>query len=625
MLPKLGIKKLLLQSWDSVLRFPLSLFCAVAAFVMLSVRNHFFMGPAHQYFASHLTRLALTALAGISLFFAFHFYSENKKLDNAKKLGLVLLGLCLLGLHYYSVPNDYYNYELNYTLRFITILICFHLVVSFCVYNTSQDISAFWKYNETLFVQLLQSALFSAVLCIGLQGALYAIEKLFKLSLSINWYYDILFASGIVFNTLFFLYNMPEDSAVWHKPINYTTPLRIFVQYICIPLCILYAVILGAYLIQSLVQGKLPKGAVALPILSFAAISAFTYLLAYPIKDGEYFWIRKFCTYVFYVLLPYAIFELGAVMFRVRELGLTENRYLAIALGLWLVGLCIYMIVSKPKNITWIPISLALIFAVASIGKVGMYATSARSQLSRLLDVLQRNNMIIKGKLQVPEASKHYLTEADKQDILASIKYLYTRGELQKLYPLLNLAEQKEINRLVAEGYNETNFGKLFGVQNVDMSATSNIDENAETITFVNADQRLNSSPLQLNGMQHLLQFDGTDYKHLNIEEPILDPSVTQSLLRSNVLTMVSNGDTLVKRNLDKVNKVLAHYLEVRNNDSSFFGTIGRLTLPFSTLSVSRDSLCVRDSNCTFYLDEIHLNKQGSSYFATYARGFILW
>jgi hypothetical protein len=624
MLAKLGIKKLLVQSWDSALRFPLSLFCAIAAFVMLTVRNHFFMGPAHQYYASHLTRLALTALAGISLFFAFHFYSESKKLDYAKKLGLVLLGLCLLGLHYYSVPNDYYNYALNYTLRFITILICFHLVVSFCVYNTAAELIAFWKYNETLLVQLLQSLLFSSVLCLGLQGALYAIEKLFSLNFSINWYYDILFASGIVFNTIFFLYNMPNDNAAWHKTIKYTTPLRIFVQYICIPLCALYAIILAAYLIQAIAKGSLPKGAVAMPILTFAGISIFTYLLAYPIKQGSYFWINKFCDYIFFILLPYAIFELSAVAFRVRALALTENRYLAIALGLWLVALCIYMILSKLKNITWVPISLALLLAVASIGKVGMYASSARSQYSRLLDVLDRNKMIVKGKLFVPEPKKHYLTEDDKQEILGSIKYLFTRGELKRLYPLLNTNEQKEITRLVNEGYNEANFGKLFGVQNVDVNISITEDDN-ETITFANSDQRLNNFPLNLNGKQHLIQFDATDYNSLNIEEPLLDPYLTQSILRENNLTLMLNGDTIVNRNFIKVNKVLAEYLAVRNSDSSFFGTIGRLTIPFSTLSLSRDSLCIVDSNCTYYIDEIRLTKQGSSYNTTYARGYILW
>jgi hypothetical protein len=624
MLPPFGIKKVSLQAYSALTRFPIAMLCGVLAFALLSVRNHFFAGPESLYYASNFTRLALTAIAGIPLFFAFHIFCESNRLDTAKKIGFTLLGGCLLGLHFYSIPPDYYNFELNYTLRYINLLLCLHLWIAVIVYNREATIYAFWQYNKSLFINFITCLAFSATLYLGIGGALYAINKLFNAHISSQYYLDVLFFCELVFNLALFLYNIPDEKEVWESKINYSNALRIFIQYICIPIIALYAIILGVYLISVLVQSRLPQRAIATPTLVFCAISVFTYLLAYPVKDGQYFWIRVFCKYIFYVLLPYLVFELLAVAGRVKEFALTENRYLALMLGLWLVAICIYMILSRVKNITYIPMSLGLVLAIASLPKVGMYSVSAATQKARLMNVLSENNLLKDGKVNLASKNALPLTEKERTQILASLRYLYTRSELSLLHPLLNAKDKATLERLAKEGYDASNFGSLFGVEEVSIVASTDNGE-SEQITFVVQNPELNNTPIKLNGGNQLLQFEATDYALNELESPIINTDLAQAFVNDNKLQIVQKGDTLFNQSLDGMAILLSDYIEAKLNDSSFFGSIGNLTLPYTTHYYSRDSLAYRNNLFTVYFDEVRLIKSGITPRISYARGYTIF
>jgi hypothetical protein len=622
--PGIGAKKIALQALQALGRFPLAVFCACTAFVLLVVRNHLFAGQHMLYYASNLTRLALTAIAGIPLFFAFHIFCEGRALDVPKKIGFALLGLCLLGLHFFTIPPDYYNFELNYTLRYVNLVLCLHLFVSVCLYFKESTIAWFWQYNKSLFIQFITTVSFSAALALGLCAAFYATERLFSLQIKTSTYFDVIFFCGLVFNTILFMYNVPSRKGSWETPISYSNALRIFIQYICLPLIVLYATILGTYLLTVFASSQLPNRAVALPILAFGALCVLTYLLAYPIKAGKFIWVSLMCKYIYFVLLPFLIVQVLTVGTRMRAYGLTENRYMAIILGLWLIGICVYMILSKLKNITVIPLSLGIVLAFASLGKVGMYGMSASNQHGRLLEVLQKNNLIVKHKLTIPHAKNLYLTELDKSVVLASLKYLYTRGELHRLDDLLNAKDKAKVDKMLQEGYDVANFGALFGDISLEPVAPS-VGGNDETFTFATRAQELHNEPMQLFGGSRLLQFDATDYEANNIEQPILNPDYTIPLLKNNRLQLTRAGDTLFTENISSIAQLFSGYLASELSDSSFFGRIGNLALPYTTHYYSRDSMCLRVNNATIYFDELRLIKRGPRYLVSYARGYTIF
>ena len=200
--------------------------------------------------------------------------------------------------------------------------------------------------------------------------------------------------------------------------------------YIFTPLVIIYALILLAYFIKILVLWQIPNNLIVNLVIWFASFSV-VYLFFLSRVDSIGF-INKFK-----IIFPISLFPLLGMMFfaiylRIGEYGLTENRYIVLAGGLWVfLSLIYYIFYRENSNIT-VPIFLAAIILITGIGPASATRLSTRSQNARFEKLLKENNMIagedIRSDVKLDSFVKNQIIDIvsymDKRDRLEELKYL---------------------------------------------------------------------------------------------------------------------------------------------------------------------------------------------------------
>jgi hypothetical protein len=124
-------------------------------------------------------------------------------------------------------------------------------------------------------------------LALGLTAAFSAINSLFGFELDWNNLYKIWIIAFGLFNTLFVLAGFANYTQQVQAKFVYPKGLKFFIQYVLVPLAIIYLVILLAYGVKILVEWQLPKGFVSALILGYASVGLLALLLIYPIREQE--------------------------------------------------------------------------------------------------------------------------------------------------------------------------------------------------------------------------------------------------------------------------------------------------------------------------------------------------
>lgn len=425
-----SFQKLLSDFLQVIKRFPLELLAAVTGTVagMAMVRADSMEDPQHQIvlFSSNL---ALTLFLSVSLFSESHrLSSKTRWLLSGAALLLVLLAA--QGLYPVTLEVS--------IIRFLLLAAAFHLLVSFAPFIYSGSMDGFWEYNKTIFLRILLSGLYSGALYIGIAIAVSATDVLFDLKMPNEIYgYTFCLIAGI-FNTVFFLSGIPNNWKAMEDPQPYPKGLKVFTQYVLIPLASIYLVILLAYEIKIIIEWELPKGIVTSLVMGYAVYGMLSLLLVHPIRyDEGNQWMRTYAG-VFYVLLIPLIALMGvAIGVRIDQYGVTESRYFIVLIGLWLTGVSLYFLFSHLKNIKVVPVTLCIALLLATWGPQSAPAVSMRSQTNRLKDFFKKHQAYENEKI-IPLKSRTTSDEAE-----ALLRYLLNRYGLEAIQPLtdVNLAQ----------------------------------------------------------------------------------------------------------------------------------------------------------------------------------------
>ncbi|MFC2109873.1 DUF4153 domain-containing protein [Bacteroidota bacterium] len=382
----------------SLIRFPLTL---LAAFLGVTISIYLVENKKEIDNMFPYINFLLTAALGIPLFFSTSIYCSSKKINNLKKILIHASAFVILIVIYFSLPNSEITNNTSIPYIKYTIYNCIiHLLVSFIPYLKTKKLNGFWNYNKTLFIRVWTSILYSGVLYLGLIFALFAIDRLFNVDFHDELYFDIYIVTVGLFNTWFFLGGIPENLENLENEKNYPKGLKVFTQYVLLPLLILYLVILYAYVIKIIAIWDWPKGIVSYLISGVSILGILALLLIYPYsKSEENSWIKKFSRTYYFILIPLVIVLFLAIKMRIDDYGITINRYIIVLLGVWLALVSAYFCIGR-KNIKFIPQSLAIIMALMSFGPWGMFSVSEKSQSERLLHILEDSKILVDGKIQ---------------------------------------------------------------------------------------------------------------------------------------------------------------------------------------------------------------------------------
>ncbi|MCH7403300.1 DUF4153 domain-containing protein [Belliella kenyensis] len=407
------IKSLFVQSEKVWVSYPFTLLCAllatvsaIFAFELEEFRRGSTLIQDHPFLVViPFVKLYMIFTLGISLFFAVEIIKQFRPWK-----WLPLVGVVLLFTYFLIFPDDVKIWSSVEVTNFVVIFLLHHLAVSFLPFLLlKRDEISFWSYNKTLFGNLAQTILFVGVLTGGLLLAIAAIGNLFNIKSYLEKYYLYVGLVSSVFGSAFvFLLFCKDGFESMIKDSKVPSVQRFFVQYILIPLILIYGLILYAYMAKIVLLWSLPQGWVSYMVIAYAVLGFVAILLIYPLFSGTSKpWVRIFDRTFFYTMIPVLVLLFVAILFRIFEYGITPNRYFVFILALWIAGVSLYFIFFKNSKIFVIPVTLFVLgFFSISLPYFNAYSVSKRSQMQQFLILLDEFGLYQNSYIQVDKPIK---------------------------------------------------------------------------------------------------------------------------------------------------------------------------------------------------------------------------
>lgn len=301
------------------------------------------------------------------------------------------------------------------------------------------DIAAWWRFNHEVGVGLLLAVVATLLFAGGLSAIVESLRYLFGLEISARAHRHIWTVATCFVGPVYALSLVPRDldrPILEGEPTEFTSrSVAVLVKLILVPLLVVYGAILHVYAIKVAIDGALPKGRLGWMVLSYGAILAATALAAFPTRDWGGPLVRLFWRLWPWLLPVPLVLLFLAVSTRVREYGSTEARYLVVLAGLWLATLVVTQGPLRARfDLRLVPLSLAAMLAVASVGPWGVLGWSVASQVRELTSRLGAAGMLRDGR--IAERPTTTLLASDRQRLSSILAYLAERRRLVTLRPL---------------------------------------------------------------------------------------------------------------------------------------------------------------------------------------------
>jgi len=520
-----------------LLRFPLEIGFALLGTLAASV----FIEISDLNLAAEglCMRLILISNLGLVLSLSFSLFSESHSHSVIKRnLFRLTVLVIIVGLFFLIDPlkreTDYF--------RFILFALAFHLSVSFSAYFGKGHINAFWQFNRIIFLRFLIGGIYSAVLFLGLAAAIGSMNFLFNFKFEWDTFAIIWVWIAGIFQTVFFLSGVPANLSALEEDRTYPGGLKIFTQFVLIPLATVYAFILLAYEAKILIEWELPKGLVSNLILGYAVFGILSLLLIYPVRNqDENKWLKTFSRSFYYVLIPLILLLVWAVLARVLDYGITEERYFLIILAAWLAFINAYFLLSKSQNIMIIPFSLCLVTVFSVYGPQGAFSTSRRSQINELKQLFEKYRSMDGDRVI---ALKLKPAKEDMNRMINIADYLVNMHGLESFSPIL-----KRDPELVADSLLAVQTKKKYGSRTSNWEIRSrqklwlytylNLhpdEENGSKLNLgMNMVEAFNADLLPLNGADYMLPLSisaDTLSNIINAKKLLINRVVNQNKLK---------------------------------------------------------------------------------------------
>jgi len=419
----------------TIRRFPLAIADAVvgsaAAIVLVNLREE---RPDWWWTVNNVF---IASSIGIALLTAAVLVGERLRWNRGRIIGFQMAGVVLLILYGFTLPQNIYAPPFMFAIRHWLLLLGVHMLVACAPFLQKGEINGFWQFNKSIFLRLLIAGLFSAVLWAGLEIALVAITHLFDIDIRPERHLQLFIAIAGILNTWFFLSGVPQNLKELEHETAYPKGLKVFTQYVLIPLVAVYVAILYAYVVKIIVEWSWPKGWVSYLVLGFSIAGIFSLLLVHPIQEREgNVWMKRFARWYYVAEIPLVVVLLLAIWRRVSEYGITENRYFVIGMGFWLAAIVLYFLISKKPSIKSIPTTLCVLAFLGSFGPWGAFSVSERSQVDRIELLLSDAGILQKGK--VIRAAQGVSFDQSRE-IASVVRYLDNVHGLSILQPWFNV------------------------------------------------------------------------------------------------------------------------------------------------------------------------------------------
>ncbi|KAA3636574.1 MAG: DUF4153 domain-containing protein [Bacteroidetes bacterium] len=432
-----SLETILDRFWNTFKRFPLAIIVAIAGTVTLMLTLDIDEWELQQ----DLIRVTLACIVVMPALIAVGTFGEARRVSDLWAWAMKVLVLAL-GVVFWLTVDHLEGYK--YPVVFLLLVLATHLMVAFAPWIGGKK-EGFWQYNKQLFLQILVAVIYSGVLFAGLAIAILAVDQLFNADIEEETYMRLFFFIGGVFNTIFFLSGVPRDYQVLETDESYPKGLKIFTQYVLLPLVFIYLVILYAYMAKILIQAEWPVGWVSILVLCFSIAGIFSFLLIYPLRNKqEERWISVFNRWFYIALIPLTVMLFVAIFKRLQQYGFTEERYFVLLLAFWLTGIIAYFLLSKKDDIRVIPVSL---FVLSLAAVFTAFPIARMSQLNRFEDMLEKYDLLEDGKIKLGDKEPDFAMEKDLSSIF---DFLDDREDMTYIQPYVSFdldSLEAEVNK----------------------------------------------------------------------------------------------------------------------------------------------------------------------------------
>ncbi len=431
-----------------------------------------------------------------------------------------------------------------YTKHYGKLLLGFGLFLSISVapfLSKESDNISYCNFSFALNNGIYFSLLASAILSLGSCAILGSIDYLFDLTISYKVYPSLLVLYFFFFANLYFLSGIKQD---WdNKTYLYPSGIKFITNFILIPLITTYSIILYAYIIKISIFRELPKGVLAIMISSFGIFGVLTHFSSYPLaKEGNKL-VRVFSQYFYHSLLIPLGFLFFAILKRVKEYGVTEDRYLIILIGLWLLISSIHTIYTKAKNLKFVTVCLSVMLIVASFGPWGIEGFSKFSQVKRLENLLKKEGILVDGKIV---KTTNNVSDKSSQEISNIVDYISKTGNLEAIkewFPKVSYVASLDDN---TKSIDPQEVMKDIGLQHF-----TKWQKTAQEIYFSIKDQQdFGKAVIDLKGFDYAVQFSlsspGAGFSSKNFKNQSED-LVLRISLKENNLIIIENEKIMGK------------------------------------------------------------------------------
>lgn len=446
---KFSLSDLLIDSKTVIKRFPISIILAVLG---AAIGIYTFNGNNVSVFVESLLS---TIGLGISLFLAIAIFFENKTYSKLEVIVVHLSAVIFLVLIFFKLKIvKEFDLENSELLLFRYALMS-HLLVSFLPYIGNKSNIGFWHYNRILFIRILLTGLFIAALYLGLAGALGAISALFDVKFSATVFFDLWVILFGPVSVIFFCAGIPNDLKSLEENDEYSNVLRIFIQFVLIPLVLIYLVIMYSYFGKITLEMVLPKGFLTYFIHAMVVIGLLAFLLIFPYQTtSKSKIIQLYTKYFFMVLIPVVVFQFIGIFRRIGDYGFTEERYLVLLTTILILTLILYFTVSKGKRILMIPLMI-FYFTVFSTFGISSSNVAKWSQSNEIKDLLVQTKMF-DGKVLKPFDQSALKITFNTVDISQKLFYMVDEYGVTGMEPYLTVRSRIEIkDSLIKKGLND--------------------------------------------------------------------------------------------------------------------------------------------------------------------------
>lgn len=478
-------------------RFPVTVICSFVAsvFVHLLIWDE---GKANDIW---FNKIILTCYIGLCYSLAIYLFFESKENNKKNKFLKQIFALIIPVSFYLSMYNIENIWTENYFQRNFVLLLVGHLAVAFAAYLKKGHLSSFWEFNKSLFLRFITASVYTIVVYAGLSGALLACDELFGVDINSKTYFSLFFWCNIFFQSCIFLAGIKNKQNLFAEQIVYPNPLKIFAQYILLPIAALYLGILYAYEIKILVTFTLPKGWVSTLVLAYAVIGLFCFLLLHPIKDNDdNKWVKSTLKYFYWSIIPLLILLFVSVFVRINQYGITTERYYVLGLSIWLVAITFYGVISKNLNIKLIPISLAIVHLFMVIGPVNGFMVSRISQQNRLEALLIKNQLFDGSKITT---NSKPLNSDDAKQVQSIVTYLIKTNNFSDVSPLCGI----DLNAIDAYFKKDTNYNAQYQQYRIADSVLSYLNISEEAINYISTSFNCITEDIyETNGAKYMLK-----------------------------------------------------------------------------------------------------------------------